>query len=63
MKKINLHGGALALTLAATLCAFSPGLAAQSSGNAQQPNNNSKPSSKTRHSPARLRSSRTGSMP
>ncbi len=36
MKKINLHGGALALTLAATLCAFSPGLAAQSSGNAQQ---------------------------
>ena len=37
MTRSNHHGGALALTLAATLCAITPGLAAQSSDKAQQP--------------------------
>ena len=36
MKRSNHHGAALALILAAALCAFTPGLAAQSGGNAQQ---------------------------
>jgi len=37
MKRSNHHGAALALILAAALCAFIPGLAAQSGGSAQQP--------------------------
>ena len=36
MKRSNHPGEALALTLAAALCAFTPGLAAQSSDNGQQ---------------------------
>jgi len=36
MKRTNHHRAALALILAATLCTFTPGLAAQSGGNAQQ---------------------------
>jgi uncharacterized protein YdeI (BOF family) len=36
MKTSNHHRGALALILATSLCAFTPGLAAQSGGNAQQ---------------------------
>ncbi len=37
MTRSNHLGGALALVLAAALCAFTPGLAAQTSDNAQQP--------------------------
>ncbi len=37
MKRINHPGEVLALILAAALCVFTPGLAAQSSDNAQQP--------------------------
>ena len=37
MKRINHHGEALALILAAAFCGFTPGLAAQSGGSAQQP--------------------------
>jgi hypothetical protein len=37
MKRSNHHGEALALILAAGLCAFTPGLAAQSDDSAQQP--------------------------
>lgn len=37
MKRSNHAGEALALILAAGLCTFTPGLAAQSSGSAQQP--------------------------
>jgi hypothetical protein len=37
MKRINHPGESLALFLAAALCAFTPGLTAQSSGNPQQP--------------------------
>ncbi len=36
MKRSNQHKEGLALILAAALCAFTPGLAAQSGGNAQQ---------------------------
>jgi uncharacterized protein YdeI (BOF family) len=36
MKRSNHHREALALILAAALCAFTPGLAAQSGGNTQQ---------------------------
>lgn len=36
MKKSNHHGAALALTLVAALCAFTPGLTAQSSAPPQQ---------------------------
>lgn len=36
MKRSNHHREALALILATALCAFTPGLAAQSGGNAQQ---------------------------
>jgi hypothetical protein len=35
-KRRNHHRQALVLTLAATICAFTPGLFAQSAGNAQQ---------------------------
>jgi hypothetical protein len=37
MKMSNHHGEPLALILAAALCAFTPGLVVQSSGQAQQP--------------------------
>jgi hypothetical protein len=37
MRRSNHPGEALALVLASALCAFTPGLAAQSSDNAQQP--------------------------
>jgi hypothetical protein len=37
MKRSNYPGAALALIAGAALCAFTPGLAAQSSDNAQQP--------------------------
>ena len=37
MKRSNHPGEALALLLGAALCAFTPGLAAQSSGSSQQP--------------------------
>ena len=37
MKRSNHHGEALALILAAAFCGFTPGLAAQSGGSAQQP--------------------------
>lgn len=36
MKRCNHHGEVLALVLASALCAFTPGLAAQSGDNAQQ---------------------------
>jgi hypothetical protein len=61
MKRSN-HPGE-ALILAAALCAFTPGLAAQSRDTPRSRGSSNKTSSKTRHSRARLRSSKTDSMP
>lgn len=47
MKRSNYPGGALALILAAALCAFTPGLAAQSQDNPQQQQQQPQPQDKT----------------
>jgi len=47
MKMSNHPGEAFALVLMAALCAFTPGLAAQSSGGAQQPSQQQQAENKT----------------